>query len=52
MKACQKETGASLEKREANLKEVETITELREVPNEEAIVEAIGVLEDRYGTGI
>jgi hypothetical protein len=36
-----------LEKREANPEEVETIAELWEVPNEEAIVEAIGALEDR-----
>jgi hypothetical protein len=52
MKACRKEVGACLEKREANPKEVETVVELQEVPNEEVIVEAIRALEDRYETGI
>jgi uncharacterized protein YicC (UPF0701 family) len=43
MKACRKEEGACLKKREAGL---------WEVPNDKAVVEAIGTLEDRYGTGI
>jgi hypothetical protein len=34
---------------EANPEEIETIPERQKVPNEEAVVEAIGVLEDRHG---
>jgi hypothetical protein len=47
-----KRGGACLEKREANLKEMETVLELQEVPKDESIVEAIRTLEDRCGTDI
>jgi hypothetical protein len=48
-KACQGEIGACLEKREANPKKEHTIPERRDVPNKEAIVEAVGALEDKFG---
>jgi hypothetical protein len=50
MKTCREGAGACL-KREANPKEVGTVAERRDVPNEKAAVEAIGALEDRYGDG-
>jgi hypothetical protein len=34
---------------EANPEDIEAIAERQKVPNEEAAVEAIGALEDRYG---
>lgn len=57
MKACWKEEGwkeegASLEKREAILKEVKTVLEIQEVPKDKSVVEAIRTLENRYGAGI
>jgi hypothetical protein len=44
--------GSSLRKREANPKELETVSELRQVSVEEPVVEATRALEDRCGTGI
>jgi hypothetical protein len=49
MKSWQEETKACAEKRKAIPEEIEVVSERQKVPNEEAAVETIGALEDRYG---
>jgi hypothetical protein len=49
MDAWIEETEACVRKMEANREKPDAVPEHQEVPNEEAAVETIGALQDRYG---
>jgi hypothetical protein len=49
MMACHEAMEAYPEKMKANPKEMESVAEHQDVPNEEAAVETIVALQDRYG---
>jgi hypothetical protein len=49
MTTCQQAREAYLEGKEPTSEEIDAVAEHHEVPTEEATVETVGALEDRYG---